>query len=1037
MKHIYDYIIKYALEHPQKAALADVNGVISYAELASRSGSLAARLVSAGLSVGDAVGVYVPYVKEIALGGISAVRAGGVYMPMDASYPADRLNFMLSDSKAKAILTVHGLWDKAPLDFPAEKVVFMDDEQGLDGYTAQDIPPEASAFILYTSGTTGRPKGIVHSHLMMVSFLEWARIHEGTEVTENSKTAAMTGFTFVGSTEMLYSALCKGATAYVVPEIARKDMELLYSFLCQEGITHIFMPSSLAATFVEYYDTGKLCIFAGGEKMRNFRAVSDNVCLINSYGATELAGVISVRVRGDEPVIPTGRLSADTRYMIWDENQKPCGSNEAGELLVTNRRMSHGYLDLPEQTAKNWTEYGGELWFRTGDRVRRTADGIFTILGRTDNMVKLRGFRIETGEVEAQINTAIADVGADVKNTVVVLRTINGIDHLTCYYESTEEADTELITEKISATLASCMIPDIWVRLDAMPRNANGKIMRAQLPQPKSRVSAAGTVFSEAEARVVEAAGIVLGFKDYISPDDGFASLGGTSIKAMELASELRGVGIDIGASQILKLDRLRTIAQEANIKYERLWSREEYERIRADFDSYGEHIEKILPLTPEQDEALFELLLHPDRCSSRHVFMFQTDSGLKENEVRQAFDTVSSEFEHLRSAVIYHNVKVFQQAITDRKIPVTMMKLPKGDVEGLKSIEHILRRKYCDLQEESSVEVTCVRMGNESFLFVQDNLAGIDMTAARRYIARVMDVLSEFHPEDKTISLWKTLFERSFNGKTKKNTDKSAKAMPVSEYEKRRADAKDIHVYSDGCKKKIVFVHTGNTGSEAYYSLAERIKDDFSFAVIEPYNLYHPDSATYGIKNIAERYVETLKKYQPEGPYILGGWCYGGIIAHEMACQLQAAGEKVEQLIMLDSHVTVDERTKKAAEYRDRSLDRNYFETCDLFEDMREQGMLEALIANSQHVGYDMMTHIPSQYDGKCLYFKPNVVPASAMGEAREYWKLMMGYDAGGYENYCSKDMLTVVGTPDEHDLMMDSASLDIIVPQMYMALL
>ena len=1034
MKHIYDYISEYAQTDPEKAALADVNGIITYAQLDKRSGSLATELIASGLKQGDPVGVYVPYAKEIALGGISAVRAGGVYLPMDDSYPSDRLNFMLTDSTAKAILTVHSLWDKAPLAFPKDRVFFMDDEAKLPPYTAPDVPMEASAFILYTSGTTGRPKGVVHSHRMMVSFLEWAKIHEGTDVSESSRTAAMTGFTFVGSTEMLYSALCKGATAYVVPELARKDIGTLYDFLRHENITHIFMPSSLAATFAEYYDTSGLCIFAGGEKMRNFRPMSPDTCLINSYGATELAGVISLRVRGDETVIPTGRLAADTRYMIWDENEHPAADNEAGELLVTNDRMSRHYLNLPEQTAKNWIWRDGELWFRTGDRVRRTPDGVFTILGRTDNMVKLRGFRIETGEVEAQIGTAVSDIGADVKNIVVVLKTVNGIDHLTCYYESTEEMDTERIREKISSSLAAYMIPDIWVRMDAMPRNANGKIMRAQLPQPKSRVSAPGTVFNEAEARVVEIAASVLGLAHYISPDDSFASLGGTSIKAMEFASELRNAGIGIGSAQILKLDQLRKIAEEAEIQYERFWSPEEYERIRAEFALRGEHIEKVLPITSEQDEALFELLLHPDLRGSRHVFMLQTDSFLTESELRTAFDAAAAKFEQLRSAIVFHKVNVIQQVITDRKLPLKIIDLPAERSGDLNVIYTMLSQKYCDLQYESCVQILCVHLEKESFIFVLDCMARINMSATHRYIAYMINILSELHPEDRALSDWKAIFSAENAEKPRKNARENLAQKTGLFKEKFEA----LHVYSDHPEKKIVFVHTGNTGSEAYYRLAERIRNDFSFAVLEPFNLYHPSEAKYGIKNIAERYVETLKKHQPTGPYILGGWCYGGVVAHEMACQLQAAGETVEHLILLDSHVTVDERAQKAAKAMQAAADENYFKTCDLFEDMRERGMLDSLIENSQHVGYDMITHIPSYYSGPCLYFKPKTIPIAAMGGAQEYWDLMMRkYKAGGFESYCRPDQLTVIETPHEHDLMMDGDSLDIIVPHIYKALL
>ena len=808
MKHIYDHLAEYAALNPNKTAVSDENGAFTYAELDGKSSALALRLAELKVKTGDAVAVYVPYVKELVLGTFAAMRAGGVYLPLEYSYPDERLQFMLKDSSASALLTLRTFWEERPLDFPDGRVIFMDDAYDMAASVSADVPADAPAMILYTSGTTGRPKGVILPHTMMVSLMDWAFIHEGTKLTENSRIGIMSGLTFSATTLILYSPFMYGGTVLLAPEPVRKDMELLHAFLRENSVTHTFRPAGLATSIVERYDMSGINIFAGGEKLRNFRPLSGETRLINTYGCTELGAVISAVIRGDEDVIPVGLLSPDTEAMITDDELCPVKQGETGELLVRNARMARGYLGLPEQTKAKWVDIGGRIWYRTGDRARQSSDGLYYILGRTDNMVKIRGFRVETGEVETQIAGASAKLGMAIRNAAVTVRTVNGIDHLTCYYESTEEADTELITDKISASLASYMIPDIWVRLDAMPRNANGKIMRAQLPQPKSRVSAAGTVFSETEARVVETAASVLGFKDYISPDDGFASLGGTSIKAMELSSELCKVGINIGSSMILKLDKLRAIAEKAEISYERFWSQEEYEHIRAEFALNGEKLEKVLPLTPEQDEALFELLLHPDQYSGRHVFMFQTDSVLTEKELREAFDTVSAEFELLRSAVVYHRVKVFQQVITDRKIPITMMRLPEGDIAGLKSIEQLLRRKYCDLQEESRVEVTCVRQGRESFLFVLDNLAGIDMAAARRYIARVMEVLSTFHPEDKTVSLWKTLFERAFNGKTAKNGEKSAKKL-LHEYEKRSGETEAIHIYSELPEKRSLSLST------------------------------------------------------------------------------------------------------------------------------------------------------------------------------------------------------------------------------------
>ena len=305
-----------------------------------------------------------------------------------------------------------------------------------------------------------------------------------------------------------------------------------------------------------------------------------------------------------------------------------------------------------------------------------------------------------------------------------------------------------------------------------------------------------------------------------------------------------------------------------------------------------------------------------------------------------------------------------------------------------------------------------------------------------RKYIARIMSVLEEKYPDDKSIHEWCKILDGTLTDNLTENT------KPVKESKLRKLDRPisnippEICIYSKNSGSHITFIHTGNTGSEAYYRLADRIRDKISFSVIEPFNLYHIEKATYGIPNIAKRYIEILKRHQPEGPYILGGWCYGGMIAHEMACQLQNAGEDVKYLFMLDSHAITDETLRNMANNMFAASGREYFETSPLFADLREAGMLEAMIINSEHVYHDMATHVPSFFSGSVTYFKPDVVPAESSGNARKYWEMMMTFQAGNYERFCSRELFRIIHTPHEHDLMMDDPSLDIIVPEIYRAL-
>ena len=1040
MTLIHEIVSQYAVNNPKKKAAEDSFGSLSYRELDGKSNSGAKMLQGLGVTAGDSVGVYVPYVKDVITGALSVWKAGGVYIPMDDAYPAERLEYILRDSNAKAILTCRTLWEKKPLSFPAENVIFLDDITDItSSFTpCADITEKSPAMILYTSGTTGRPKGVLHRHEFLTHIVDWMNVTEDFCMTEDSRVGLISRFTFVATVTFMFGALLKGGTLYFAPENARNDIEQLYKFLADKKITHIFIASGLAAILAEDYDISGVNVFAAGEKLPNFRAHSDSVYLRNIYGSTEIGVVTSAEIHGQENPITIGKPGPGTKAMLIDENLSPSKPDEAGELLIANEYMSRQYLNLPEQTAEKWIQIDGLTWYRTGDRATMTHEGDICILGRTDNMIKLRGFRIETGEVESQVSKAVTGIRRDdVKNIVVCLRTVSRNDYLVCYYES----GNDLAPDEISAVknesakyLADYMIPDIFMRVAQMPRNLNGKIIRRDLPQPKSHTHEITALDSETLARVVWAVSDVLGISS-AEPEDTFTELGGSSITAMKLAALLRPQGIKITTAQILKLNVLRKIADAAEVDYAKLWSEEEYSAVIADFASRGEHIQKVLPITAEQDDMLFDYILSPDRNSFRSVYMLQVDSVITEENLRLALDTVSQENEELRSSIVFHRTRVIQQVITDRKIPAKFVNMNNLDDKNLEVAWNIFQSPI-DLQRDTLMRVVCGEFFGKSFLYIMTSHISFTKAQARKYFARIMSVLEEKYPSDKAIHDWREIFDGTLT------EDLTEKPKPRGESKLRQLDRPrsnippEICVYSENSGPKMTFIHTGNTGSEAYYRLADRIRDKISFSVIEPFNLWHIEQATYGIPNIAKRYVEILKRHQPEGPYILGGWCYGGMVAHEMACQLQDAGEEVKYLFMLDSHATTDPALRQMAKSMYEASGREYFETSPLFSDLRESGMLEAMIINSEHVYHDMAAHMPSFFSGPVTYFKPDVVPAESSGNARKYWEKMMEFPAGNYRPFCNKDLFRIIHTPHEHDLMMDDPSLDIIVPEIYRAL-
>ena len=1041
-KLYHEQFTQTALRQPANTALTDVAGSLTYREADEITNGLALSLVEAGLAPGEAAAVFVSRQKEIVVGALAVMKAGGVYLPLDEGYPDERLAYMLDDAKVRFVLVDRTLYESRSESFAGRTVFFFDEARALAEYSPVKRTPEDPAMILYTSGTTGKPKGVIHRHALLMGVNDWLDSNPGLTLNPESRMGIMSGYTFIATNVFMLGVLFGGGTLFIAPAEVRLSTDVLYQYIKENGITHIFMPSSLTAAMSEDYDMSGVAILSGGEKLRNFTPLSPETRVYNMYGSTELATIFTIRVSGNEPVMPIGHLTKGAEALLVDEELHPVKEGESGELLLHDERMSQEYLGLPELTKEKWIRIGGQTYFRTGDRMRRDENGCYYILGRIDNMVKLRGFRVETGEVETQAAKGFLELGFPAGQVVVVLRNINGIDHLVCYYESEQSVDPRKITEVIADFLPAYMVPDLWCSVAKMPRNANGKVIRAELPEPELPIHLLGYIDSEAELRVAEAAGYVLKLDGAIDPDDSFVQLGGDSLRAMELSSVLSEQGIQVSGADILSQESLRGIAGAARIRYERFWSADEYEAVRRAYLEHGETIERILPLTPAQDDMLCRQLTHPDRPVSENRFLFVYESRLSEDVLRSVLDEIAARHEELRASIVCRDVSVFQCAITDRKIPLKMIKSCGEDLSSVQKIlnEDTVMAGY-DLQFSPMLKVVCVDREQEpSWLFVMVNRIVYDEDAFRRLFAEMTELLLASYPEDRELQSWSELLHEAI---AERGESGGSGAAGGSKAEARESDsyatiannpAQDaVRIYSDKPARKIFFVHTGNTGSAAYYQLAQRIRKDYAFGVIEPYNLYHMEDAVYGIRNIAARYIEIMKQYQPVGPYILGGWCYGGVVAHEMACQLEAAGEKVEHLILLDSHALASDEMRKLAAPMQASVKRSYFETSPLFKDLRENGMLEAVVSNAAHVAQDLNAHVPGMYHGAVTYFKPDRRPAAATGEVLQYWSEMMNRQAGNYENYCEEDQLEVVSTPGEHDDMMLPEALDVIVPKLY----
>ena len=1004
-----------AKQTPETTAVQDDRGKLTYAELENKSASLSALFHEKGLQAGESVGVLLPRTRDVAVTALAIMRAGGTYLPMDAEYPTERLGYMLKDASAALVVTTRNLWDEKALDFPSAKLLFIEDFEANDARYDADVAPDSPAYLLYTSGTTGKPKGVLHTHRSLTAMTEqW-------EDERFASTGVVANFTFIASVFMMFPPLIVGGTCHIVPNEAKADMNALAEYVEEHGIRQLFLPASLAASMVEEYPLDGVTVFSAGEKLRNFHA-KGRCRVINAYGSTEGVVVLAATAKGDELDIPLGKPCKGISARLVDDSFNDVAAGAIGELVYTGDIMAERYLGLDEQTAAKWQTADGKRWYRTGDRMREE-NGMLHYVGRSDNMVKIRGFRVETGEVENCIRAAEKRIS----DTVVVLRNLHGIDYLCCYYTATAPIDVEELKHAIGGHLAAYMLPDLWVALDEFPRNPNGKIMRNALPEPQQHLEALSALYSEVELRVEEAARIVLGLDTPIDIDESFIHLGGDSLRAMKLSAMLREQGIKVSGAEILRLKILRRIAEEADVAYERLWSAEQFAQVKLRFSQWGENIQKVLPLTSGQDDMLYSELIFPDCTDNRSIYVLDIDSDVTAEELAAAVRKTCELQEELRAAVVYQGVSVFQQVITDRVIPSQRVEL--SSFEEVAELCDRMKRAPIDLEHSPAMEVVYARTDEGGLLIAKVMHVSLGLCGVRKALAGILGELMRTRPEDSSIAEWHDMLGLAIEEDDTRVEGASKTTRILGQL---KGERDEIAVYSQHPgKKSVVFVHTGNSGSDAYYKLAEEIGDVCSFAVIEPYNLYNPhDPIEGGIKAIAKKYVEILRRHQPEGPYILGGWCYGGVVAQEMACQLVDTGETVERLIMLDSHAVVDPVAKKLFTTMSSFNKREYFETSPIFADLRAQGLLDSVVANSKRVARDLALHEPGTFDGPVTYFKPKVTPAGMSGDSLAYWQNMMTHRAGGFENFCTD--IDVILTPHEHDLMMDEESLEIIVPEL-----
>ncbi|HET6287832.1 MAG TPA: amino acid adenylation domain-containing protein [Amycolatopsis sp.] len=535
-----------AAKRPDSVAVADGEGELSYAQLWERASKLAAVLRARGVGRERRVGLVVGRSSWWLTGMLGVALAGGVFVPVDPAYPADRVRFIFGSADPMLVVCQGGTREAVPPEF-ADRLVVLD-EVDLTAAPDADLPlldPRDAAYVIYTSGSTGTPKGVVVTYSGLGN-LAMAHI-ERLAVSPSSRVLqfAALGFDTIVSEVMM--ALLAGATLVMPPDEDLPPHASLIDALERWDITHVKAPPSVLATVDSLPDrletvtaAGELCPPGLVDRLSPGRR------MINAYGPTEttICATVSMPLSPEGDVIPFGKPIAGVRGYLLDSFLRPLPHGITGELYLAGVGVARGYLGRPALTAERFVAdpfVPGERMYRTGDLAYWTEDGELVSAGRADDQVKIRGFRVEPREIEFALSGR-----PEVAQATVTVR-----DGRLVAYVAPGDVDPEALRKELAARMPAYMVPAAVMALDALPLTPHGKIDRKALPEPDFSSKTAGREpATEAERILCEVFAEVLGLA-HVGVEDSFFELGGDSISSMQVASRARRDGLSLTPRQV------------------------------------------------------------------------------------------------------------------------------------------------------------------------------------------------------------------------------------------------------------------------------------------------------------------------------------------------------------------------------------------------------------------------------------------------------------------------------------------------------
>ncbi|HEX4381995.1 MAG TPA: amino acid adenylation domain-containing protein, partial [Myxococcales bacterium] len=545
------------LRTPDAPAVIDAQGTLSYKQLDQLANGLARQLREAGAGPGERVAVFLDRSRRVVVALLATLKTGAAYVPLDPRYPADRVAFLVEDCAPKVLITSEPLRGLLAVPAGVQVVSVQTITPAVAPEVAQPAPPpdsDSPAYLIYTSGSTGRPKGVEVPHFAVANFLKSMAREPG--LTAADRVLSVTSISFDIAALEIFLPLVNGASVQVAPGTVTSDGFRLAQLIESSGATVMQATPSTYRLLLEAGWEGRkgLRIFVGGEALA--RELADKLLargseLWNLYGPTETTIWSSVhRVAAGQGAVPIGHPIDHTALYILDANGEPVPRGVAGELFIGGAGVANGYFRRPELTAERFVKdpFGPGRMYRTGDAARLRSDGAVEYLGRLDQQVKIRGHRIEPGEIEQVLreNTSIRDA------SVIAREDRPGEVRLVAYYLVKAPVDQADLRELCRRRLPEHMVPSAFVELSVFPLTPNGKLDRKALPKPPDDLDGPSAANERIPPRDELEAQLAAIWKDVLGREtpgvrDSFFRNGGDSLLAVRLFARIqRRLGLEL-----------------------------------------------------------------------------------------------------------------------------------------------------------------------------------------------------------------------------------------------------------------------------------------------------------------------------------------------------------------------------------------------------------------------------------------------------------------------------------------------------------